>query len=151
MILNLCHLNFFDVKFVSAKQKSVLASAVGTDFAVFNGRIIALAVSAKGNCVDSFHQKLTIGQNVVLFDRPVPAIDEMLRNDGGYLADLKSYAVDVLNIVFRGNLFNIVYDVKYNAEFVHGLPLKISRYLFRSICGIQHTSFRILLPLLESF
>ncbi len=107
MILNLCHLNFFDVKFVSAKQKSVLASAVGTDFAVFNGRIIAFAVSAKGNRVDSFHQSLQLVRMSCFL---IPQFQQSMRYSGMTVDARRFQALRCGRAQhrFRGNLFHIV-------------------------------------------
>ena len=102
-----------------------------TNLAVLHGGIGLLTVLAIGYCVDSLNTQFAVNENIVLFNRPIPTVYKILGNDGRDLADLESDRVNMLNIILNGNLFNVVDNIEYYAEFVHILPLSAYPYPYR--------------------
>ena len=77
----------------------MLAAAVRTDLFILHGRISLLAVLAVGDGFESLDFDLRVLDEVVFLLRPVPAVDDILRDDPADLADLQRDVPEASNLV----------------------------------------------------
>ena len=68
-----------------------------------------------GDGVDGFPEKLAAFQHGMALAVPVPHINQVVRDHGGYLPDLQGNPADVLRLVFLRDFHNTVRNVEYNA------------------------------------
>ena len=77
------------------------------------------AVTWCDTCRQDLHLHFAAGEQWLLFNGPFPAIGEIVRNHGGYLTDLNGYTLDLGDIIFFGDFFQRIHNMKYNTQLVH--------------------------------
>ena len=103
----------------------MFTAAVGTGPAVSHGGIFLSAVLAEGDGVDLLDLKLCFLRHRLLFPGPVPAVDEVIVDDAGDLADFQGDGGDFFYIIFLCHLFYVAHDVEYHSQFVHSIKFLI--------------------------
>ena len=95
-----CNFDLFNQKLIAPAEIGVFTAAVGTGPAVGHGRIFLPAVLAEGDGVDLLDLKLCFLRHRLLFPGPVPAVDEVIVDDAGDLADFQGDGGDFFYIIF---------------------------------------------------
>ena len=98
--------------FVPSQKISVFTAAVGADFAVFDGGILFFTILAIGNGRNGFHFHFTTFEKVGAVGVPIPAIYELVVDDGGNLADLHDDLCNFGRVVLASDVAHDVRDVK---------------------------------------
>lgn len=90
----------------------MLTATVGANFAVLDGGILFFAILAVGDGRNGLHFYFATFEKVVAVGVPIPAIDELVVDDGGYFTDLHNDLCYFGRVVLASDIAHYVRDVK---------------------------------------
>ena len=92
--LKLTGFDFLYHVLIAGDEVSMLALTIGTDFRVFHRGISLFAILAEGHRFDRLNLELRFLQVLGFFYRPIPAVNDVLRDDSADLTDLQRYTAE---------------------------------------------------------
>ncbi len=90
----------------------MLTATVGASFAVLNGGILFFTILAIGDGRNGFHFYFATFEKVGAVGVPIPAIDELVVDDGGNLADLHDDLCYFGRVILASDVAHYVRNVK---------------------------------------
>ena len=105
--------DLFYLNFVAAEEPSLLAAAMRTNLAVRDGGIVTSATVAMRHGRDGLYLQFTTTEHLFFICCPAPAIRQIVRDDGRYLADVHYDSGYVLNVVLVCRFLNIPNNIEY--------------------------------------
>lgn len=90
----------------------MLTATVGANFAVLNGGILFFAILAVGDGRNGFHFHFATFEKVGAVGVPIPAINELVVDDGGNLANLHDDFCYFGRVILASDVAHYVRNVK---------------------------------------
>ena len=122
--LKLTGFDFLYHVLIAGDEVSMFALTIGTDFRVFHRWISLFAVLAEGHRFDRLNLELRFLEVLGLFYRPIPAVNDVLRDDSADLTDLQRYTADLGQIILVAEFFDFFDDIKHCSKLMHGFVLR---------------------------